>query len=438
MGKEAVGNGLNKNISNLVETLEAFGGIQHTKYGSIFYKGYYNSKAKIIKTSRHGFLLEVNKVKRNKAMEVMKRSRKRKQIRPRSLSGEISDSDIDDDNETMTSQHLVPNRNEAENMDGMDVEMMKTKISSKPLFSKLCISKKRRLVRRKIKTDGALTRLDVLEIINNSLQNSNVPCGTNRYRRHFLKQLHKAEQKRIGSNKNIITNEESSGESTFDKQTIPVLGENHVAGEIITEGRNLTLEEMSGADDGTLECKVCQQHFTTPGILSAHFITHSVLEREQTEAREDVVPDVDETCGKLDDSELDNEDDFNDLESHSDWSSCVDSEISGGKEKTGSDILESSTYFCHLCQERFTNITALQNHVQEHSIESEEISSDCKANTFCEICQKNFASSSSLQVHNKIHTGESPYTCNTCNKSFRDKTRLTTHIRVHTGKLFAS
>ena len=51
-----------------------------------------------------------------------------------------------------------------------------------------------------------------------------------------------------------------------------------------------------------------------------------------------------------------------------------------------------------------------------------------------DICSKRFTDRSALNQHIKIHTGEQPYECDTCSKQFKHNSALKKHMIVHTDE----
>ncbi|XP_061570778.1 zinc finger protein 883-like isoform X1 [Cololabis saira] len=80
--------------------------------------------------------------------------------------------------------------------------------------------------------------------------------------------------------------------------------------------------------------------------------------------------------------------------------------------------------FCHVCRKNFSK-NGFVRHMQMHRGEK---------NYLCTTCGKSFFSSGELLLHNRSHTGEMPYTCNHCGKGFSCKSHLNVHTRSHTGE----
>ena len=213
-------------------------------------------------------------------------------------------------------------------------------------------------------------------------EDSNMPCTTNRYRRHFLKQVRNAE-----AAKAKVYPEQESTATVSEIQDYQE--ESDSDDDYFFDGKRVKMSDIESALDSN-KCKVCAKEFSDIGTLMAHYICHSALEKEQV--------------------------------------SLMDFQQS----LAYSNTLESSTYFCHLCNQKFTDVSLLQEHVLTHSA---NFTPKPPNTTFeCNLCMKLFATAGSLYLHKKSHTGDNPYTCRECNKHFRDKTRLTTHLRVHTGE----
>ncbi|XP_037819013.1 zinc finger protein 135 isoform X2 [Lucilia sericata] len=82
---------------------------------------------------------------------------------------------------------------------------------------------------------------------------------------------------------------------------------------------------------------------------------------------------------------------------------------------------------CHICKNKFRQLTTLRNHMKIHTDERPYK---------CKHCDKAFRQISTLTNHVKIHTGEKPFKCNICSKDFRQQSTLINHIKTH--KVFAS
>ncbi|XP_061387483.1 zinc finger protein 135 isoform X2 [Musca vetustissima] len=82
---------------------------------------------------------------------------------------------------------------------------------------------------------------------------------------------------------------------------------------------------------------------------------------------------------------------------------------------------------CHICKNKFRQLTTLRNHMKIHTDERPYK---------CKHCEKAFRQISTLTNHVKIHTGEKPFKCNICSKDFRQQSTLINHIKTH--KVFAS
>jgi len=80
---------------------------------------------------------------------------------------------------------------------------------------------------------------------------------------------------------------------------------------------------------------------------------------------------------------------------------------------------------CHVCKNKFRQLTTLRNHMKIHTDERPYK---------CKHCDKAFRQISTLTNHVKIHTGEKPFTCNICAKDFRQQSTLINHIKTHKGK----
>ncbi|CAD6994171.1 gastrula zinc finger protein XlCGF26.1 [Ceratitis capitata] len=77
---------------------------------------------------------------------------------------------------------------------------------------------------------------------------------------------------------------------------------------------------------------------------------------------------------------------------------------------------------CHVCKNKFRQLTTLRNHMKIHTDERPYK---------CKHCDRAFRQISTLTNHVKIHTGEKPFTCNICAKDFRQQSTLINHIKTH-------
>ncbi|XP_071758986.2 uncharacterized protein LOC139914545 [Centroberyx gerrardi] len=105
---------------------------------------------------------------------------------------------------------------------------------------------------------------------------------------------------------------------------------------------------------------------------------------------------------------------------------------------------------CKVCGKSFMYITALKNHVQKHTKDTDfcglcgehfEAGENLRlhlqthvAAKACELCGKRFGSHADMIKHLRIHTGEKPYLCSICGKGFHLNGNLNKHMRVHTGE----
>ncbi|KAM9426629.1 zinc finger protein 646 [Pholidichthys leucotaenia] len=83
---------------------------------------------------------------------------------------------------------------------------------------------------------------------------------------------------------------------------------------------------------------------------------------------------------------------------------------------------KTGSFFCSVCQKKFTNLMALKNHRRIHT-EPKRYQ--------CLECGKAFRVSTQLICHRRIHTKEKPFTCLLCNKSFSSKSNLRHHQKMH-------
>ena len=354
------------------------------------------------------FESKINEIKKRKLKEVNqtseiieeKRVRKRKQERPQPISFKKHQVEVDVSNENLEQsvrkskrKQIVTKRHFQYDSDSDSQDS--NEIKQTPLCSKLCKpdSKKRSLSQKRM-----IERVpDFEETSQSQGEDSNIPCTTNRYRRHFLKQLRKAEAARSKQSnisqthdENDITNEEYDSEDDY-----------------LFDGKRIKISELEESLDSN-KCKVCNKEFNDIGMLMAHYICHSSMEKDKA-----------------------NQDRNNATGAANNTSKPLES--NGDADDTLKTTEAKNTYFCHLCSDKFPDIVTLQAHVLEHSGNLK--AQQQQTGVFeCNFCQKTFATQGSLYLHKKTHTGDNPYSCLECHKQFRDKTRLTTHMRVHTGE----
>ena len=342
------------------------------------------------------FEMKINEIKERTAGQCCqldetiqeKKVRKRKQERPKSILFNLGGHEYE--NETVVQDNSLAERKSKRKQNitkryyRYDQETEESgEIKQTPLCSKLFASDSKKL--------STFSRRNLVDNEENSQsEDSNIPCTTNRYRRHFLKQLRSAEATKIKTQTEPepIVHKQSEKEIIKQNLNVEKNEEYDSDDDYFFDGKRIKMSEIEENLDSN-KCKVCNKEFNDFGTLMAHFICHSALEKEQA--------------------------DF----------------MQFRQDNNPSSSLELSTYICHLCNQKFSNISLLQEHVLEHSV---NFKTKAQSHYQCSLCMKNFATAGSLYLHKKTHTGDNPYTCTECNKHFRDKTRLTTHMRVHTGE----
>ena len=402
---------IDKTSSNQIETTGTIDDVETifpTMFGSLT-----NAKDNTNDSQFSYFESKINEIKKRKMKEVNqtteiieeKRVRKRKQERPQPISCKQRQVEVDllNENPELSARkskrkQVVTKRHFQYDTDSESQDP--NEIKQTPLCSKLCKpdSRKRTLFQKR-----TIERTPEFEETSQSQsEDSNIPCTTNRYRRHFLKQLRKAEAAK--SKQSNTGQAPAQHDTNYDS-------ENYDSDDdYLFDGKRIKISELEASLDSN-KCKVCNKEFSDIGMLMAHYICHSSLEKDQVNA-------------------IINHDASNATNVASNATNTMESNEIG--KKTFKTTESNNTYFCHLCSQKFSDIMTLQEHVLEHSA---NLRAQQHGHFECNFCQKTFATQGSLYLHKKIHTGDNPYSCVECHKQFRDKTRLTTHMRVHTGEL---
>ena len=94
--------------------------------------------------------------------------------------------------------------------------------------------------------------------------------------------------------------------------------------------------------------------------------------------------------------------------------------------KARAEHLSRRKVVCHICQENFTYIQNLKEHLQQ-SHNSQGIHQ-------CSSCPKTFKSNIDLNNHTYRTHKQKRYACPTCDLSFNRKDNLRVHIQIHLEK----
>ncbi|EGT38077.1 hypothetical protein CAEBREN_31127 [Caenorhabditis brenneri] len=99
---------------------------------------------------------------------------------------------------------------------------------------------------------------------------------------------------------------------------------------------------------------------------------------------------------------------------------------------------------CNVCQRFFTTEEALRNHQatahQPQQFDTGPPPDDLLPNGKtarynCSYCNLRFHFRKDKEIHERVHTGEKPYECGYCMKAFAQSQALTAHIRTHTKEM---
>lgn len=93
--------------------------------------------------------------------------------------------------------------------------------------------------------------------------------------------------------------------------------------------------------------------------------------------------------------------------------------------------IEETTHLCSVCQEKFSDDTALIDHMLEKHTEKRVNVSDKSRELICNICNKTYLNHRNLMAHMGTHTGNKPFQCNICEKRFTQGRAFACHMRTH-------
>lgn len=115
------------------------------------------------------------------------------------------------------------------------------------------------------------------------------------------------------------------------------------------------------------------------------------------------------------------------------------------------NIQQNMKFFCNFCNDEFTNMSHLKNHVSTmHPNISSLTCNICKKEFSdrkrlighlkghmvvkqyaCKLCGKRYPNPSTFKVHMRSHTGERPFKCQICNKGFIRWAGVVGHMKSH-------
>ncbi|XP_026482902.1 zinc finger protein 99-like [Ctenocephalides felis] len=155
----------------------------------------------------------------------------------------------------------------------------------------------------------------------------------------------------------------------------------------------VTIEEevkQELVETSTYESHICHRSFAESDHLKDHMADYGDMAPEDIKLEmEDEFDDIDVT-GK---SESCSEDDDTCLERFMNSEVTIEEEVK-------QELVETSTYECHICNRTFTKTNHLKEHMMEH------LPHNSKESPFkCEICYKTFNQLGNVKKHMLIHSG---------------------------------